>query len=155
VRSALIDAVRPAGGSGEESIVDVCSATDESTAGAMEAFLRFLNRLKLPQIIEFELRTVFYEVVTNIRMHSGISHEDPIAFSVVASPALITLRFADSGAPFDPTEHRNDDTLRTAATDGRTRGFGITMIHKLADSVRYAREGDEINVLEITKGWSR
>ncbi|MEW5995684.1 MAG: STAS domain-containing protein, partial [Candidatus Zixiibacteriota bacterium] len=36
---------------------------------ALEDFLRFVARLQLPEVTEFELRTIFYEVATNIRTH--------------------------------------------------------------------------------------
>lgn len=154
VRARLTEIVRPVDSAGATTYVNLFAASDEAADAALLAFLEFVGKLGLPQIAELELRTIFYEVATNIRTHSGLSENSPIAFSASASDSNIALIFADTGLAFDPTDEAGLINMKEAAHARKTRGFGITMFHRLADAVRYERRDGLVNVLRITKRWS-
>ena len=122
---------------------------------AMRQFTEFLVRLGVPKPIEFELKTIFYEVATNIRSHSGLHPEDKIRFTVRPAKGRVTMAFVDDGAPFDPTECVRTFEPEQAARLGQKNGFGIAMINKLADKLSYTRRPEGKNVLTIEKKWSR
>lgn len=154
VRIRLTEIVQPPVAAGSETYVSVFVASDEAIETALAAFLGFVVRVGPPELIELELRTIFYEVATNIRTHSGLDEDGPIAFSAAARGRSVSLTFADPGLAFDPTSSKEAVNLRDAAHARRTRGFGITMFHRLADSLRYERRDGLFNVLTIEKKWS-
>ena len=127
------------------------AADPVSVDRALEGFLKFVERLHLPETTEFELRTVFYEVATNIRAHAGIGENDPIAVSCRADDSKIVLVFADTGIPFDPTRMAANMDLEAAAREGRARGFGITLIRRLTDNMSYVRKNNKMNILTLEK----
>ncbi len=120
----------------------------------MERFLRFLDSIGLPSMLKFELRTVFYEIVTNIRTHAGLQERDRVLVSARSDRSRIVLTFADNGVPFDLTAQSADLDIKSAASHGRKRGFGITMINRLTDTLSYDRANGSMNVLTVEKLWS-
>ncbi len=118
---------------------------------ALRRFHDFLVRLGVPGTIAFDLEIVFYEVATNIRRHSGLSEEDSIAFSATPEKDEISLRFADSGEPFDPRSASFDFDPRMAVRKKQINGIGLTMIQRLVDDITYRRVGDRLNVVTLTK----
>lgn len=154
VRAKLIEIVHPVDSAGSTTYVNLFTASDEAAETALLAFLEFIGKLQLPQIAELELRTIFYEVATNIRTHGGLSEDSPIAFSASVSDSHMALVFADTGVAFDPTDKAGLINMKEAAHARKTRGFGITMFHRLADEVRYERREGLVNVLRISKRWS-
>ncbi len=118
---------------------------------ALSRFHDFLVRLGVPGTTAFDLEIVFYEVATNIRRHSGLSETDLIAFTATPENDKISLRFADSGEPFDPTSASIDFDPRKAIRSKQTNGIGLTMIQRLVDGIRYRRVGERLNVVTLTK----
>jgi len=118
---------------------------------ALSRFHDFLVRLGVPGTVAFDLEIVFYEVATNIRRHSGLTETDVIAFSATPEQEKISLRFADSGEPFDPTSATIDFDPRKAIKSKQINGIGLTMIQRLVDSITYRRVGNSLNVVTLTK----
>jgi len=118
-----------------------------------QRFLDFIGQLRLPEATEFELRTVFYEVVTNIRTHAGISDDSLIEFSAQADRDGIRLEFIDSGMPFDWNDNSLEIDFQEAAKRRQHRGFGVTIIRRLTDRISCIRTDDARNVLTIEKTW--
>lgn len=121
---------------------------------AMKKFSEFMKRLRIPDTTQFELKTVFYEVATNIRSHSGLKEGDMIQFYARPDDNRLTLVFVDCGAPFDPTMLDRPYDPEKAAREGQKRGFGIAMITKLADRLSYERRPEGKNALTLEKKWS-
>ncbi len=121
---------------------------------AQERFLAFLGELSIPEMIEFELRTIFYEVANNISGHAGVSPRDLVIFAATVNSERITMTFADSGMPFDPVAGAPEVNLREAAVNGQCRGFGLAMVKKMTDDMKYVRKHDAINLLTLEKRWS-
>jgi len=155
VYTRLKEAVKIESVDGAETYADEFRANVGSINDALDEFLRFLKRLCLHEITEYELRSVFYEVVTNIRTHANIEGNDLIVFTCRADESKILLVFADSGIPFDLTSVTADFDLRATARNGQTRGFGITLIRMLTDTISYTRRDDVINVLTLKKKWNQ
>ncbi len=152
-RPQLRKAVRLQSGSLADVYVDEFAVDGKSIAKALDSFVQYLQRIEVPQETEYELRTVFYEVAINIQTHGQVSEGDLIVFTARADESKITLVFADSGIPFDPTKHGNGLTLIQAARNGQERGFGLMMVRKLSDQMSYVRVVNAINVLTLIKEW--
>jgi len=99
------------------------------------------------------LRTIFYEIATNVRTHAGLEKGNLIVFSLRAKGSKVILVFADSGKPFDPTMVADDVDLRMVLKNRQTRGLGIPMICKLAEKVTYKRIDGTINVFTVEVVW--
>lgn len=134
--------------------VDQFQSTPAEIKASSESFLKYLEALRLPEIVAFELQTVFYEIAMNICSHSYAGTEERIVFTAEADDRGIVMVFTDSGVPFDPTSHEDDFEPRTAAKERRKRGIGITLIKRLTDKITYCRKRELINVLTIEKHWS-
>ena len=136
-----------------ETYDDDVVSTSEGIDEGLQRFLRYLGTVGIPESIMFELRTIVYETLTNIRIHSGIRPGEPVGFSAVYAPNRMLLTFVDSGPPFDPTARPDQFDFRKAAENGQTHGFGIVMIKRLATRIGYVRSGNHTNVLTVEKLW--
>ncbi len=136
------------------SYADEFAADTPGVQTALARFLQFVTRLGLPQRVLFDLRMMFYEVATNIRIHAGIGSGGVVRFTASSNRSRIEMTFTDNGLPFDPTQYRPHGDTRLAAKNGRTRGFGIGLIRKLTDRITYRRMANSANVLTLEKQWS-
>ena len=105
-------------------------------------------------MLRFELKTIFYEVTTNIRNYSGLKEDELIVFTARPRRDGITLTFADRGLPFNPTTQIDDFNARKAARKKQSRGFGIVMVRRMADRITYVRQAGSTNMLTLEKKWS-
>ena len=128
--------------------IEPCS---KSIPDAIEVFLNFLTCQSIPALVCFEMRTVFYEVVNNIITHGNVSKGEGIHFSAVIDGNKITLTFIDKGDSFDPTQHETNKNIVEVAKKGKKHGFGIAIIRKLTDSIKYERHHNDCNVLVLEK----
>jgi len=60
---------------------------------------------------------------------------------------VLTIKVTDSGFPFDPLDVHSPDVHANMAAN-RIGGYGIVLIKKLTDDVRYTRENDK-NILTL------
>jgi len=127
----------------------------EYLAKTTDMFLSFLTCKSIPALVCFELRTVFYEVVNNILSYGNIVKEEKIHFSAGIDDNKIILTFIDKGEPFDPTKHELNKDIVGVAKQGKKRGFGIAIIRKLTDSMKYERCHNDSNVLILQKIWDQ
>lgn len=134
-----------------EPFSDSVEPTVEGVSQGLDRFLRYLITIQASDRITFELRTIYYEVMTNIRTHGGRDSAAAILVTVRANHEEIELVFADSGPAFNPTDHITEFDPRAAGRLGQKRGFGITMISRLATRMTYTRRGDNTNVLTVLK----
>ena len=121
---------------------------------ALNRFGTFLADAKVPEITQFELCTVFYEVAMNIESHSKVENQSEIAFSAAISNCQIIMKFSDKGIPFDPTDIKETNKPLSAAKQKNTRGYGLYLINRLVHSSSYSREADGTNLLILEKRWS-
>ena len=132
-----------------ESYADEFPADVDSINTALDHFLEFIRQFQLPETTEYVLRTIFYEITTNIRTHAELELNSLIVFSLRAEDSKTTMVFVDSGKPFDPTWMADDVDLRTVLKNRQTRGLGIPMICKLAEKISYKRVSGTINVFTV------
>jgi len=113
----------------------------------------FLEKIRVPEESRVELETVFYEVVTNIRLHSGLGPHDTVLFQTRSTRSKITLEFIDSGVAYNPTEQDVGFEPKAAIKEGKRRGFGLIMISRMSSYLSYERRDDSNNVLTVEKQW--
>ena len=64
-----------------------------------------------------------------------------------------TMVFIDSGDSFDPTQIPDDYDPGNVLKSKQTRGYGLTMLRRLSDRMRYIRKAGILNILIIDKSW--
>lgn len=139
-------------GDGELKL-EFCIDSMSITANLAE-FKKFLVEIAAPSKSMVELETVFYEVVTNIRLHSGLTAKDSVSFHALSDGRRITLEFIDSGVAFDPTTQDVAFEPVSAMKQGKRRGFGLIMIARMGGRMGYEYRGGYQNVLTVEKQWS-
>ena len=125
-----------------------------SISAGLTALREFLRNNRAPRDSAVEIETLFYEVVTNIRLHSGMAPSDKIKLDIVTDQNLGRLTFEDKGIGFDPTSKEDDFQPKLAAKKSQRRGFGLIMIHRMSDRMNYERIDGCWNVFTIEKYWS-
>jgi anti-sigma regulatory factor (Ser/Thr protein kinase) len=133
---------------------DTVHLTRSAIEQAVLKFVTFLEEIGIRSIAAFELRLIVYEVLMNIKLHSGLKAEDAASFAVQIDRTGASFTFEDSGSPFDPSALGEPEIAQRAAESGRVRGFGLAMIHKMVEDVEYSREDNSLNKLKLTKMWS-
>ena len=144
----------PASGPVKANYKDTFGPAVKAVVPASDRYDLFLAGLPVPELIRFELRTIFYEVANNICQHGGISDESPIRFWAEYGTARVMMTFTDTGRAYDPTAADGDFDPRAAARKRRVRGFGIPMVRRMTDAMSYVRSADGRNILTIVKTWS-
>lgn len=152
IRTRMRKAVRSISSEHKSTYADEFIADIKAINGAMERFRQYLFGIELDREIAIELGTVFYEVATNIRLHSGIREGELIVFTSRLDDEKLTMVFADSGKPFDLSKRVASFVPEEAVRSRQSRGFGLEMIHRMTDNLSYRRLQDSINVLTIEKG---
>ena len=120
---------------------------------AMSEVVGFLTKSGLPESTAFELQTVFYEVTTNVRLHSELTPLEPMTFGAEIKGRSVDFTFTDRGVSFDPTSYGSNVDFQEAGRGLRRNGFGLEMITRLTDSMEYVRTADERNQLITKKSW--
>jgi len=151
VRTRMRKAVRSISSEYSSTFADEFMATVDDINLALDRFKQYVDTLKNPQILDFELKTIFYEVATNIRQHAGLKENELIVFTARVLDKKLTMVFADSGKPFDLSKKISSFVPEKAAKNRQRRGFGIEMVHRLIESISYRRLDNAINVLTVEK----
>jgi len=88
------------------------------------------------------------EAVSNIIEHARLKEGDKkIQLSIEIGDKKVIARISDRGKPFDPSASKKDPDARSFPR----RGFGLYLIHKIVDGIKYERTRDGRNVLILTK----
>jgi len=117
---------------------------------ALRRMHTFLGNASLPSTVVLDVQTIAYELLQNIVSHSGADATDDIQMEVECDPECIRLMISDHGSPFDLTSQISEIDWKKAVTERRTHGFGLLLIRRLADRVRYERCNGR-NVVTIMK----
>lgn len=94
-----------------------------------------------------KLLTACEEVTVNIINYAYTAGEGNLRVAFDATPDTIRITFVDAGTPFNPLE-RPDAAARRSLEDLQPGGFGIYIVKKLMDDVRYEYR-DNKNILQI------
>jgi len=118
---------------------------------ALVEFQSLLESWNLLDLHAFELAMVFYEVVTNIRLHGNLKSSGNIEFHARIINSEIEMQFTDTGIAYDPTKKSDDFNPIKAIKTGQKNGLGLTLIKRSTDKQIYSRIDDKMNVLRISK----
>lgn len=105
-----------------------------------------LEKAGIPLKVIVQMNIAVDEIFSNIARYSGA---DDATVGVTAKDGCITLRFADNGSPYDPTE-KPDPNTSLSAEERNIGGLGIFMVKKSMDTVEYEYQ-DGFNILTLTK----
>ena len=125
-------------------------ATPEEVMRAVEALQEFGQARQVPEKQLFGLTLALEECASNIVNHA-LRREARQTFRVTlehtGSAMVIELR--DCGPEYDPTQAPVIEK-EPEADDRPPGGWGIQLVRRYMDEIRYAREAGE-NVLRLTK----
>ena len=127
--------------------------TQEAIHDATSNVRSFLRKKGAPNFADFEIATILYEVITNIRLHSTLDYDEKISISVNCNKTRIEIIVQDSGVAFDPSQGGLPLDIAEAITSKKTRRFGLYMINKLSDKITYSRVENKFNLLRFVKEW--
>lgn len=105
-----------------------------------------LEAAEIPMKVTAQMNIAVDEIFSNIVRYSGASD---VTVGVNVEDGRITLRFADNGRPYDPTEKPDPDTT-LSAEERDIGGLGIFMVKKSMDIVEYEYQ-DSLNILTLKK----
>ncbi len=128
--------------------------TETEIESALKKFLEYMQNFCDNDMCLLEVRTIFYEIATNIRLHGGQGSGNEVKFMAVpGSDDKFIMRFIDSGPPFDPSSQKLLYKPGAAIKRKQKRGFGLIMISRMTDGISYERRNGEVNVLTLEKKW--
>ena len=112
---------------------------------------RFASRHALPALERARLSIILEELFTNAVKHGYDDLAPPgrIEVALALEAGQLLIEFNDDGRPFDPLLEIPRELDQPAPTH-RIGGLGLNIVRSLADSARYAREGDR-NHLVLTR----
>ena len=125
-------------------------ATPEEVMRAVEALQEFGQARQVPDKALFGLALALEECGSNIVNHA-LRRDARQTFRVIlehtGSAMVIELR--DRGPEFDPTQAPVPEKV-AGGDDRPPGGWGIELVRRYTDEMRYPREGEE-NILRLTK----
>ena len=112
---------------------------------------RFACRHALPALERARLSIILEELFTNAVKHGydDLAPSGRIEVALVLEAGKLMIEFKDDGRPFDPLMEIPRE-LDQSTPAHRIGGLGLNIVRSLADSARYAREGDR-NHLVLTR----
>ncbi|MDD3164433.1 MAG: SpoIIE family protein phosphatase [Oscillospiraceae bacterium] len=120
------------------------------TLEAMDTVTAFvegeLESAEVPMKTIAQMNIAVDEIFSNIARYSAAT---AATIGVGVKNGIVTLRFADNGRPYDPTEKPDPDTT-LSAEERDVGGLGIFMVKKFMDAVEYEYH-NSLNVLTLTK----
>ena len=124
---------------------------DLSELDRLPGFLQgFCTEEKMGGELLFQLNLILEELATNVIKYGGVAEkEESCIIELSRNGPILTIRFSDFGAPFNPLDQEEVDPNKSIL-DRPIGGLGIHFVRKLTDSQTYVREGNR-NVLTLTK----
>ena len=125
-------------------------ATPEEVMRAVETLRAFGRERQVAEKDLFGLALALEECGSNIVNHA-LQRDARRKFRVVIehTGTAVTIELRDRGPEFDPTQVRAVETA-TGEEAQRSGGWGLQLVRRFMDEIRYRREADE-NVLRLTK----
>jgi anti-sigma regulatory factor (Ser/Thr protein kinase) len=124
-------------------------ATPEDVMRAVEMVQEFARAEGVPEKVIFGLALVLEECGSNVVNHA--LHRDAqqkFQVAVENSDGLFVIELRDRGPEFDPTAAA--DRKLEAEDDDLPGGWGIQLVRRYVDEIRYRRDAGE-NILRLTK----
>lgn len=116
---------------------------------AVAALEDFAQARRVPQPTTFALALALEECASNIVNHA-LQRDPAKTFQVTFEHATDTfiIETRDCGPAFDPTAV--NPSAQITDNDGPVGGWGLALVRRCADEIRYDRQGAE-NVLRLTR----
>ena len=128
--------------------------TLQPTLDAIEKVTAFveqeLNESDVPKKLIMQMNIAVDEIFSNIIRYSG-ANDATVGLAV--DDNIITLRFADNGCAYNPTEKADPD-ITLPADERDIGGLGIFMVKKTMDSISYEYLNG-LNILTLKKSLSQ
>ena len=99
--------------------------------------------------VSMQIQMAFEEIFVNIASYAYPDGCGNVTIGHESGNGIFTLRFTDTGIPFNPLE-REDPDVKSKAEDRSIGGLGIFMVKKTMDTVDYEYR-DGCNILTLTK----
>lgn len=101
-----------------------------------------------------QIDVIIDEIFANIAMYAYAPGTGRAVFgiSVDSGAKTVTLRFSDSGVPFNPLT-REDPDIRLGPEEREAGGLGIFMVKKMTDDISYEYRNGR-NILTVRKSYS-
>ena len=124
-------------------------ATPEEVMRAVEALEDYARANGVPEKAIFGLALALEECGSNVVNH-GYQRDAEQTFSVsfARTESELVIELCDHGPAYDPTAAL--DRPLQAADDDLPGGWGIQLVRRYMDEIRYRREGNE-NILLLVK----
>ncbi len=124
-------------------------ATPEEVMRAVEALQEFGRQHGIGERDLFGLALALEECGSNIVNHAlGRDARQKFRINLIHTDDLVIIELRDGGPAFDPTAA--SDRRPQADDDDLPGGWGIPLVRRYMDEIRYTRESGE-NVLRLTK----
>ena len=120
----------------------------ESIEPATQFVDSVLTAAGAPQKVLTQVDVAIDELLSNIVYYSTA---DKMTLGCEVSGSSATIRFADNGVRYDPTQKKDPD-ITLPLEKRQAGGLGIYIVKKTMDSVKYTFEGGW-NVVTIIKSW--
>lgn len=127
-------------------------ATVENIAAVTDFVNEELEKADCPLKIQMKVDLVIDEAFSNIALYAypeGAVGQATVELGVAEEDRTLTLRFTDSGVPYNPLE-KEDPDVTLSAQDREIGGLGIFLIKKNMDEVFYERSQNK-NILTLKK----
>ena len=122
--------------------------TDSEVERACLQLHEHLLTFNLDRQTHYSTRTLYYEMLNNIHLHSEIMPHEIVTVKVIVNNTTITMVFTHGGMRFDLNEQMTGPHMCTYSDEERL-SFGIFMIKKLSDEIKYERTEEEENITTL------
>lgn len=116
-------------------------------AGLRREIERICEQHSVPGVTTRRMILAIDEALTNIIVHGKVLPHEQVDLSVEIDNDQIVAELQDSGVPFDPSLDRGGPDPKSFPH----RGFGLYLMHLIADEVEYERTQDGRNILKMFK----
>ena len=124
-------------------------ATPHEVMRAVETLQEFAQANGVPEKLIFGLSLALEECGSNIVNHAFQGDAtQTFHVEIGCSDGLFVIELRDRGPEFDPTAI--DDRPAEAEDDDLPGGWGVQLVRRYVDEIRYRREGGQ-NVLRLIK----
>ena len=124
-------------------------AADEMFDDVMAFVEEELDKADCPLKVSMQIAIAAEEIFVNIAHYAYPCGQGRMSLAIGHEDGIITLRFTDSGIPFDPLALEDPD-ITLNADERDIGGLGIFMVKKSMDEVLYERR-DGQNIFTISK----
>jgi serine/threonine-protein kinase RsbW len=113
----------------------------------MDVAASFASRQGFNDKILKDIELCLEEALVNVFNYAYENAAGSVGVECSFEGGKLMIKVTDSGKPFNPIAEKTSD-IHTNMVNDRIGGYGIILIKKLTDDVRYVRENDK-NVLTL------